>query len=62
MLFLLQSSVAREGREKVRFEVLMQTCDILSKIMIILDIYGIKVLKTFTVEYYTLFFEFTLKD
>ena len=59
---LLQSSVARDGREKVSFDVLMKTCNILSKIMVILDIHGIKVLTIFTVEYRTTFFEFILKD
>ena len=41
---LLQSSVARDGREKVSCDFLMKTCNILSKLMVILDIYGIKVL------------------
>ena len=59
---LLQSSVARDGREKESFDVLMKTCNISSIIMAILDIYGIKVLTTFTVEYHTTFFEFILKD
>ena len=59
---LLQSSVARDRREKVSFDVLMKTCNILSKIMVILDIYGTKVLTIFTVEYRTTFFEFILKD
>ena len=57
---LLQSSVAGDGCEKVRFDVLMKTCNILSKIMVILQIYGMKVLTIFTVEYHTIFFEFTL--
>ena len=59
---LLQSSIARDGREKVSFDVLMKTCNILSKIMVILDIYGKKVLTVFTVEYYATYFEFILKD
>ena len=59
---LLESSVARDGREKVSCDVLMKTCNILSKIMVVLDIYGIKVLTIFTVEYHTTFFEFILKD
>ena len=59
---LLQSSVARVGRGKVSCDVLIETCNILSKIMVILDIYGIKVLTIFTVEYHTTFFEFILKD
>ena len=59
---LLQSSVARDGREKVSCDVLMKTCNILSKIMVVSDIYGIKVLTIFTVEYHTTFFEFILKD
>ena len=59
---ILQSSVAREGREKVSFDVLIKTCNILFKIMVILDIYGIKVLTVFTVEYHTTFLEFILKD
>ena len=40
---ILESSVARDGREKVICDVLMKTCNILSKIMVILDIHGIKV-------------------
>ena len=40
----MQSSVARDGSEKVSCDVLMKTCNILSKLMVILDIYGIKVL------------------
>ena len=59
---LLQSSVARVGRGKVSCDVLIETCNILSKIIVILDIYGIKVLTIFTVEYHTTFFEFILKD
>ena len=59
---LLLSSVARDGREKVSCDVLMKTCNILSKIMVILDIHGINVLTIFTVEYHTFFFEFILKD
>ena len=58
----MESSVARDGREKVSCDVLMKTCNILSKIMVVLDIYGIKVLTIFTVEYHTTFFEFILKD
>ena len=45
---LLQSSVAREWQEKVKFDVLMKTCNILSKIMVVLNIYGMKVLVTTT--------------
>ena len=59
---LLLSSVARDGREKVSCDVLMKTCNILSKIMVILDIHGITVLTIFTAEYHTTFFEFILKD
>ena len=59
---LFQSFVARDGRENVSWDVLMKTCDILSKIMVILDIHGIKILKIFTVEYHRTFFEFILKD
>ena len=59
---LLESSVARDGREKVSCDVLMKTCNILSKIMVILDIHGIKLLTIFTLEYHTTFFEFILKD
>ena len=40
----MQSSVARDGSEKVSCDVLMKTCNILSKLMVILDIYGIKML------------------
>ena len=57
---LLQSSVAGDGCEKVRFDVLMKTCNILSKIMVISHIHGMKVLTIVTVEYHTIFFEFTL--
>ena len=59
---LFQSSVARDGREKVSCDVLIKTCNILSKIMVVLDIHGIKVLTIFTVKYHTTFFEFILKD
>ena len=48
--------------KKIRFDILMKTCKILSKIMVILDIYCMKVLTIFTVEYHTTFFEFILKD
>ena len=41
MKTLLQSSVARAGPEKVSFDVVMKTWNILSKIMILLVIYGI---------------------
>ena len=58
----LESSVARDERKKVSCDVLMKTCNILSKIMVTLDIHGIKVLTIFTVEYHTTFFEFILKD
>ena len=58
----LESSVARDGRKKVSCDVLVKTCNILSKIMVTLDIHGIKVLTIFTVEYHTTFFEFILKD
>ena len=51
-----------DGREKVSWDVLMKTCNIFSKIMLILDMNGIKVLTIFTVEYHTTFFEFILKD
>ena len=51
-----------DGREKVNCDVLMKTCNIFSKIMVILDMNGIKVLTIFTVEYHTTFFEFVLKD
>ena len=51
-----------DGREKVNCDVLMKTCNIFSKIMVILDMNGIKVLTIFTVEYHTTFFEFILKD
>ena len=43
-------------------DVLMKTCNILFKIMVILDIHGTKVLTIFTVEYHTTFFDFILKD
>ena len=59
---IFQGSVKRDGREKVSFDVLMKTGNILSKIMVILDIYGIKMLTTFTTEYHTIFFGFILKD
>ena len=59
---LLQSSVARDGREKVSFDVPIKTCNILSKIMVILDIYSIKVLTIFPVKYHTTFFKFILKN
>ena len=51
-----------DGREKVNCDVLMKTCNIFSKIMVILDMNGIKVLTIFTVEYHTTFFQFILKD
>ena len=41
--------------QKLTFDVLIKTCDILSKIMVILDICNIKVLTIFAVEYHTLF-------
>ena len=59
---LFQSSVVRDGREKVSSDVLMKTCNMLSKIMVILDIHGKKVLIIFTVEYHTTFSEFILND
>ena len=54
--------VLLHGSDVVSCDVLIETCNILSKIMVILDIYGIKVLTIFTVEYHTTFFEFILKD
>ena len=58
---IFQGSVKRDGREKVSFDVLMKTGNILSKIMVILDIYGIKMLTTFSTEYHTIFFGFIWK-
>lgn len=47
--------------KKVSFDVLTKTFNILSKIKVILDIYGTKELTICTVEYHTTFFEFILK-
>ena len=55
-------SITRDGREKIRFHVLLKSYKILSKIMFILDIYGMKLLPIFTVEHHTTFFEIILGD
>ena len=47
--------------KKVSFDVLTKTFNILSKIKVILDIYGTKELTICTVEYHTTFFEFILE-
>ena len=45
--------------QKVSVDVLMKTCDMLSKIMVILDSFIVSI---FVVGYYATFFEFSLKD
>ena len=59
---LWKNSVARDGHEKVSCDVIMKTCNIWSKILVILAIYGIKILTIFTVENHTTFSEFIFKD
>ena len=45
--------------QKVSVDVLMKTCDMLSKIMVILDSFIVSI---FVVGYYATFLEFSLKD